>query len=370
MSGSRRKNTPVKQLNAADNAAARTVAIPKNAENGAAPTVKPAPERIGDVLRQARLAKNDDLYLIADYLRIKPAFLIALENSRYDEFPADAYIIGFLRTYANFLGVDGKEAVDRYRYEMAGRRKKPVLSMPTPVSEGRAPSAVIMVGATIAVLLIYAVWYSISSSNRAEVNVPPALPVTAQTAAPATAETPSAAAGLTAPVTAGNAPAPTAAAPGVTVAPAVGSASSTVPPVAPGILVTSGQAPTATAAAAATATPPAPAATADGKNEGRGKVYGDPATVSRVIIRATGSSWVMVTDDSGKAVFDHVMKAGDVYKVPNKPGLSLTTGNGSGIVLSLDGVDLPKISTGAPRVIRGIALDPDHLTGDLPASDR
>ena len=52
----------------------------------------------------------------------------------------------------------------------------------------------------------------------------------------------------------------------------------------------------------------------------------------------------MVSDDSGKAIFDHVMKAGDIYKVPNKPGLSLTTGNGGALVLSLDGVELPKIS--------------------------
>jgi cytoskeleton protein RodZ len=87
------------------------------------------------------------------------------------------------------------------------------------------------------------------------------------------------------------------------------------------------------------------------------------------MIRATQSSWVMVTDPAGKAVFDHVLKAGDVYKVPNKPGLSLTTGNGSGITLVLDGTELPKVANGAPHVVRNISLDPDRLTSDMSATD-
>ena len=104
MPGNRRKNTPQKPVEpVAEPLAARVVAIPKDplpAAN-AAPRLKPETakaERIGDTLRKARTDKNDDLYLIAEYLCIKPAFLIALENSRYDEFPADAYVIGFLRT--------------------------------------------------------------------------------------------------------------------------------------------------------------------------------------------------------------------------------------------------------------------------------
>ena len=198
MSGNRRKPTIKKPGDAAETPAARVVAIPKDAPTVANVAGKAKPEsgadRIGDTLRAARGARGDDLYHIAEYLCIKPAFLIALENSRYDELPADAYVIGFLRTYANFLGVDGKQAVDRYRYEMAGRRRKPVLSMPIPVSEGRAPTGILMVGATVAVLLIYALWYGLSSSNRAEVNTPPALPVAGQ-ASPAL---PDAAAGLTA----------------------------------------------------------------------------------------------------------------------------------------------------------------------------
>ncbi|MDR3425333.1 MAG: DUF4115 domain-containing protein [Alphaproteobacteria bacterium] len=343
-------------------------------------------DRIGDILRTERLKRGDDLYLIAEYLRIKPAFLIAMENSRYDEIPADAYVIGFLRTYANFLGVDGKEAVDRYRYEMAGRRKKPVLSMPTPVSEGRAPSGIIMVGATVVVLLIYALWYGFSSANRAVVNVPPPLPVAVQ---PLPAADANAAAGLTAPVASVPAapaatipaPTPTAAEPKPASSPPAPTASTpAIPPAAPGIVV-SGELPAAkdndlgksakeSKAEAREAAKEAAKAEKKAEKEAETEkaqtnhVYGDPDAAARIVIRATQNSWVMVTDDSGKTLFDHVLKPGDSYKVPSQPGLSLTTGNGNGIVLSLDGKDLPKVASGAPHLVRNISLDPSHLAAD------
>lgn len=445
-------------------------------------------DRIGDVLREARLERNDDLYLIAEYLCIKPAFLIALENSRYDEFPADAYVIGFLRTYANFLGVDGKQAVDRYRNEMVGRRKKPILSMPTPVTEGRAPSGIIMAGAAVALLLLYGLWYGFSSANRSEIHVPPPLPTVTQPV-PVVPAADSGAAGLTAPVSSSPAtsaplpvvpepttaqpPAPTASAPtpsAPVVAPAPTVAAPTAPePAAPPVAATHAPAAPATPAPTVVVPPPAPApvvppapaptssvvtpppakgaavipapaaptpaaatvvippaspgimvtasqpassakadmfektakdtkaemkdtkaelkaakdvqAATDAKIEKEAaeakeakeaakadadskkpQVLADAPTTSRVAVRATQSSWVMVIDSSGKTIYDHVLKPGESYKIPNKPGLSLTTGNGSGIVLSLDGADLPRVAIGAPHVVRNIALDPDRLT--------
>ncbi len=341
---------------------------------------RPKSDRIGDVLREARLARNDDLYLIAEYLCIKPAFLIALENSRYDEFPADAYVIGFLRTYANFLGIDGKEAVDRYRYEMAGRRKKPILSMPTPVSEGRAPSGIIMVGAAVAFILIYAIWFNLSESNRAEVHIPPPLPTVIQPVPNVPPADSTAAAGLTAPLAPPLAAAPaetTPAVPALTPAisekphdspPAPVSAtpekpqeaapaptSSVLPPVSSGTVITAEKLP-----------PVAPAG--DERNVPDDKkpvVFGDPNETSRIVIRAMQDTWIMVVDSSGKSVFDRVLKPGESYKVPSKPGLSLTAGSGSGIVLSLDGKDLPKVGDGAPRMVRNVPLDPDRLSAEL-----
>ncbi|MDD4616275.1 MAG: DUF4115 domain-containing protein [Alphaproteobacteria bacterium] len=378
-------------------------------------------ERIGDLLRETRLERGDDLYLIAEYLCIKPSFLIALENSRYDEFPADAYIIGFLRTYANFLGIDGKAAIDRYRYEMAGRRKKPVLAMPAPVSEGRAPSPIVMVGATIVLILIYTLWYNISSPNRAEVHTAPPLPTAVQ---PVPGAETNAAAGLTAPVS--PSAAPTNSTPSTTVAPPPSAPGPTpptasekpeakaqssdsrssdlvIPPASPGIVVTAGGSPAKNsflddpkakadadkiekkaladaskderklqaetkkieaeaAKKAADAEKTADAnKKAEAEAEAKAKLDKSSDDKSRIVIKATENSWVMIVDDSGKTILDKVLRPGDTFRVPNTPGLSMTTGNGNGISVLLDGKETPKVSTGAPHVVRNIALDPGSL---------
>ena len=133
-------------------------------------------ERIGDILRR------EDAKSAATICSISPitfasaaAYLEAIENSEYDEFPADAYVIGFLRSYAEFLGLDGKEAINLYRAEMAGRRKKPTLTMPTPMPEGRSPSAFILIGAVVTAILVYAAWYGLSTSDRATISAPQSL---------------------------------------------------------------------------------------------------------------------------------------------------------------------------------------------------
>ncbi|HAW33796.1 MAG TPA: hypothetical protein DCX19_04105, partial [Alphaproteobacteria bacterium] len=63
-------------------------------------------ETVGDTLRCARLAKNQDLRDIAAYLCIRCQFLQALEENRYKELPGEAYANGFVRTYASYLGLD------------------------------------------------------------------------------------------------------------------------------------------------------------------------------------------------------------------------------------------------------------------------
>jgi cytoskeleton protein RodZ len=280
-------------------------------------------ERIGDILRTERQRRGDDLDQIAEYLCIRRNFLAALESNRYDELPADAYVIGFLRSYAEILGLDGKNAIDRYRHEMAGRRKKPALSIPTPITEGRAPSAVIMSAAAIVALLIYAIWYGLSTSDRAAVTVAPALPTAA------IAET---------------APEPTSHTTTDTLSNSTATATATpVPPIA----ATTQLSP---------ATPAAPAATAPPAG----------AAIPHLTITADEACWILISDSNGKAIFDRVMKTGEVYKVPDTKGLSLTTGNGGGIRLTLDGAILPKLANNSSRVIRNIPLDSRYLKA-LPA---
>src|SRR5690349_22460184 len=103
------------------------------------PSSDKAPENIsvpcgsrsaGDDLRQQREALGLDLAAVAAALRIKPAYLAALEAGRPDELPGAVYAIGFMRAYADHLGLDGGEMLRLFRQGSTRLRAKPDLAFP------------------------------------------------------------------------------------------------------------------------------------------------------------------------------------------------------------------------------------------------
>lgn len=69
---------------------------------------------IGSSLREARLRQGLDLRDAETATKIRSKYLLALEEERFDQLPAETYIRGFLRTYAEYLGLDGQLYVDEY----------------------------------------------------------------------------------------------------------------------------------------------------------------------------------------------------------------------------------------------------------------
>jgi len=69
---------------------------------------------IGETLRDARTAAGIQLDDAERTIRIRIRYLDALENEEWDVLPGDAYVRGFLHTYADFLGLDGAELVEEY----------------------------------------------------------------------------------------------------------------------------------------------------------------------------------------------------------------------------------------------------------------
>jgi cytoskeletal protein RodZ len=70
---------------------------------------------IGDVLKRTRTRRKVDLATVEQQTKIRAKYLRALENEEWDLLPGPAYAKGFLRTYAQFLGLDGDALVDEYR---------------------------------------------------------------------------------------------------------------------------------------------------------------------------------------------------------------------------------------------------------------
>jgi hypothetical protein len=69
---------------------------------------------IGNSLREARLRKQLDFPELEQGTKIRGKYLRALEDEQFDQLPASTYIKGFLRTYADYLGLDGQLYVDEY----------------------------------------------------------------------------------------------------------------------------------------------------------------------------------------------------------------------------------------------------------------
>jgi len=69
---------------------------------------------IGNSLREARERQGLEYPQIELATKIRAKYIRALEDEHFDVLPTGTYIKGFLRSYAEFLGLDGQLYVDEY----------------------------------------------------------------------------------------------------------------------------------------------------------------------------------------------------------------------------------------------------------------
>jgi cytoskeleton protein RodZ len=83
---------------------------------------------IGNSLREARLRQGFELPRVEADTKIRAKYLRALEEERFDVLPGETYVKGFLRTYSEYLGLDGQLYVDEYNSRFAREEEFPVQS--------------------------------------------------------------------------------------------------------------------------------------------------------------------------------------------------------------------------------------------------
>lgn len=369
-------------------------------ENRGARPAEPAPEpggprHVGEWLKQQREALGYPLPALANSLRIRLIYLQAIEEGRWADLPGAAYSTGFLRSYAQTVGLDPGAVLERYKRDSDGQKPAPELYFPEPVNESRVPGGAVLLIAALLAALVYGGWYMMSGSERsvgeqvaelpsrlskliygdqitepapppvrvlqpdqveALVAKPPPAPVAESAAPPAAAPAPLA-----------EAPPATdtsrAAASGeeeseVPQLPDLGQGAAPVPvtePADPDVEpVAAGEAPVAAPAPADTAI----AHTADVPASGR--VFGLAEGPVRVTLKAVEDSWVEIRDGKGTLWASRVLRRGDVFRAPDVPGLVLNTGNAGGLIVTLDGRDLPPLGAKS-QVLRNIDITPATL---------
>jgi cytoskeleton protein RodZ len=79
-----------------------------------------------------------------------------------------------------------------------------------------------------------------------------------------------------------------------------------------------------------------------------------------VLLRANAAVWIEVREGADKRILSRVLRAGETFPVPARPGLTLTTGNAGGLDIMVDGKAIPPLGP-IGEVRRDIALDAGAL---------
>jgi cytoskeleton protein RodZ len=278
------------------------------------------PRSAGDELRQQREALGLDLPEVAAALRIKPAYLAALEAGRPEALPGAVYAIGFMRAYADYLGLDSGEMLRLFKQQSSLLAAKSDLAFPIQLAESSLSGGGMLLVALILAICAYGAWFYVSTGDGPRPQRVAEVPLELLPYRESFRTPPA----VSQPVETQAAPRPPAVPSNPTL---TGSGSGTSP------------------AAAGSAMAAVPAAT-------------DPAPnpAGEVVIRATADSWIQIRDARQSVLLTRVLKAGESCRAPARPGLSMRTGNAGGLEITVDGVPAPPIGARG-MVRRNVALD-------------
>jgi len=174
---------------------------------------------IGNTLREARTRRGLDIFECESATKIRAKYLRAMEEEQFDLMPSPAYVRGFLRTYAEYLDLDGRLMLDEYESRFGatpraadegspriggggrgGGRRERIGGTPKP-RRGRRTEAQLLwlaIGGVTGVALL--VWMGVGGeSPSSDAPIPGPAATTAPTEADTTAAAPAAPAATTTP---------------------------------------------------------------------------------------------------------------------------------------------------------------------------
>jgi cytoskeletal protein RodZ len=238
----------------------------------------------GGALRALREAQGLSLEDVAQITRIRRAYLAAIEEMRLDQLPSRPFAIGYVRAYAQVLGIDANDAVAKFKQSAPFDENEP-LRAPVGVRPQRDPRVSVAAGAAGVVLTAVLIWNL--AQHAVAGDGPPTPP------APVLAAPPSAA--LQGAIRVASAqPAPP---------------ESDVPKP----YITPGLAPVGPADAQQAQ---APDVTEPAVFAAKGAVFGAPADQSPVTFQASKPASIVIRGPDGTVYFARQLAAGEAYRAP------------------------------------------------------
>jgi len=317
-------------------------------------------KKIGKILQTERREQGLTRQEISSQLRIAERYLKNIEIGNADELPAMAYVIGYVRTYANFLKLDAASLCAELKTSLSAQESRPQYEFINQKFQHKSTAGRTALAALVAGVVFYGGWYAMTTSPSdpaigttadqvPEVQFDTVANIEIDTAAGVTGENANKDV-LTPNVETGNETVIADAQPAVT---EVLPETSTLPVSETqdtAVVVASAAAPTATPVAtddlpkvdavvvettvtetASVATP----ASGDADNSVTAAIATNRIPEKEITVLATANSWVEVTRADGSVVSQRLMRKGETYIVPGGEDLFLTTGNAGGLEIKL-----------------------------------
>ena len=113
---------------------------------------------VGEVLHRARLQYRLTLEQAEAGTRIKAIYLDALEKGDYDRLPGKVYVVGFVKSYSDYLGLDADEMVKLLKKQANIATPKPAQIFPVATEDQKVPSKKIVLISTGILVFILILW--------------------------------------------------------------------------------------------------------------------------------------------------------------------------------------------------------------------
>jgi cytoskeleton protein RodZ len=267
----------------------------------------------GEVLKKTRTYYGLSIEEVEKLLRIRSSYIVALEENNLEILPGRVYAIGFLRSYAEFLGLDGDKMTYMFKTQAGNKVQNPTFQVPVSASESKLPSLYIL-GAALLVLSLVAYGLKFQTSSTSIETTTADIPsvedvLSAQAVQQLKAIMPDDMYTVTNIAQSLNA-----------IAPAAGDA----------VLV--GQKFAALPMDSVEVNPNQPAVSLE-----------DTVEIHDLTLKIIESAWVEIISPDGKTLVSKVLKPGSEYVVPNKPGTIMNAGNLGGIEVYYKDEMLPKL---------------------------
>jgi cytoskeleton protein RodZ len=306
-------------------------------------TISTAFREIGQLLAEARIAQKLSIKQVASKIHIRQRYLIDLEEGYLSDLPGRVYILGFIRNYARLLQLDGEELIRRVS-ELPDLPKYEGDRGLIPERSEEEPSHLMLIVSFALILIVSIGGYFFLKPSSQEISSQATLPLETSSQ-----ETPSTL-GVT-PTEPAQPPVKESASVQEPVLAqdkeekpkdfALNEAQESTLAVAPKIIYPK-EMPTVGPA------PQSPHMAANSQDLSH--------SAKKIILKASEPSWVEVRDQTGRIIFMRVMKSAEEYTVPDKPGITISTGNAAGITIHVGNTKLPSLGSRG-EVKRGIRIE-------------